>query len=64
LNDITSNKATDPENALIIYDLNVEKSKAKTTYIPTLFQIDDYVREKETKIFAKKSEGTYKDEVH
>jgi len=64
LNDIKPNKAIEPENASIIYDINVEKSKAKTTYKPTLFQIDDYVRIKETDIFTKKSEGTYKDEIH
>lgn len=64
LNDIKPNEAMDPENAAIIYELNLDKSKVKTTYKPTIFNIGDYVRIKETNKFAKKSEGTYQDEVH
>jgi len=64
INNIKPSQATEKHNASIIYDLNVEKAKAKTTYKPTIFNIDDYVRIQENNVFQKKSEGKYKDETH
>ena len=64
LDDIKPNEATDPVNAAIIYEINLLKSKVKTTYKNTMYKIGDFVRIKETNIFNKKSEGTYKDEIH
>ena len=51
-------------NAAIIYELNLSKSKVKTTYKNTMYKVGDFVRIKETNIFNKKSEGTYKDEIY
>ena len=62
--DIKPSQATEKHNAAIIYELNVEKAKVKTTYKPTIFTIGDYVRVKENDKFSKKSEGTYKDEIN
>jgi len=62
--DIKPSQATEKHNAFTIYNLNIEKSKEKTTYKPTIFNIGDYVRIKEDNIFQKKSEGKYKDEAH
>ena len=64
IENIKPNQATDKENAAIIYELNYQKSKVKTTYKPEIFQIGDYVRVKITDKFSKKSEGTYQDEVN
>ena len=64
LDNIKPNEAQEPENASVIYDINIEKSKRKTTYKPTTFNVDDYVRIKITDKFAKKSEGKYQDEVY
>ena len=62
--DIKPSQATEKHNAYLIYELNVEKAKVKTTYKPTIFKIGDYVRLIENNIFKKKSEGKYKDETH
>lgn len=64
INDIKPSQATEKHNASIIYNLNIEKAKEKTTYKPTIFNVGDYVRIKENNIFQKKSEGKYKDETY
>ena len=64
IDNIKPSQATEKHNAAIIYELNVEKAKVKTTYKPTIFEIGDYVRVKINDKFSKKSEGTYQDEIN
>ena len=62
IDDIKPNEATKPENIARIIDINLDKSKERSTFINE-FKEGDKVRIKVTG-FTKKSEGQYSDEVY
>lgn len=64
LEEIKPNDALLPENAAIIYEINLEKSKKQKSSFKNPFKINDKVRILNKDSFAKKTEGKYSKEIY
>lgn len=65
LENIKPNEATEPQNAAIIYQINLEKKKEMIeSMFKNPFKINDKVRLLNNDSFSKKSEGTYSKEIY